>query len=101
LREPARRYTQDLGAADDTTVSSRVGLARALRSLGRFQEAESELLEVESAMRQAARGGDPYRYTVEVLVNVYEKWDRADPQGGHGTSAQVWRDRLQTIRSQR
>jgi hypothetical protein len=65
--------------------------------LGRFQEAEQELVEAERVMRIALF---PQHYLVDVinrLVALYEAWDAAEPGKGYVEKAAEWRAKLNDL----
>ncbi len=73
-------------------------LGAVLTRLKRYAEAEVELLEAEAEFadaNMAARRPPALRQKcIERLVMLYDAWNAADPNQGHGTSAEEWRNQL-------
>jgi hypothetical protein len=77
----------------------RVGMGRRYAVLGRFSEAEAELLEAERLLA-ISEGGSPgyHRRAVQALVDLYAAWDQANPRAGHAAQAEQWRAKLVSMR---
>ena len=70
-------------------------LGHALAALERFEEAEAALLEAYDIL--AAASGEEHEQTVRVIgyiVDLYEAWHVAEPDGNHDVKAAEWHARL-------
>jgi hypothetical protein len=92
FRDAARGFARAVGADRSQTVSAVQDLAHALSELGRFTDAEAELLSAESVLSQSGqRNTNTYRSLARSLAGVYDAWENADPGGGHAAKAVSWR----------
>jgi hypothetical protein len=85
-RKAARIFAEGLGPEHEWTASARRALGEVLTRLGRFDEAEGELLEAERIL-VAARGEDhgAVARARRSLAELYEAWGR----GEEGRARQV------------
>ncbi|MCA9286329.1 MAG: serine/threonine protein kinase [Phycisphaerales bacterium] len=66
---------------------------RALLALGRFAEAESDLLEAHTRLTKARGPRDDWtRRVAEGLTALYTAWNVAEPGAGHAAQAATWRE---------
>ena len=93
-RDAAAAYARVKGPDDVLTGNAKLGLGRTLTELGRFGEAEKELLEADRVLR-AATGVPPERLkqSAESVAKMYEAWEKAEPGKGYGEKAAEWRGR--------
>jgi len=95
LAEAHQIYERSNGAGHASTTSASVRHASVLTMCGRFGEAESELLAVESRM-----AADPevlarrYRRCLEALVRLYETWGEHEPGPEVDAKGDAWRAKL-------
>ena len=76
------------------TGAFRCGLGRALARLGRFEEAESELLESDRALLMTFDASHVrVQKTQEALVDLYERWEKP-------VQAELWRTSPAAARQQ-
>ncbi len=83
---------RQFGEDDWRVANARLGLGRDLIVLGRFEEAERELLEftrVAGLPRFASPGRR--RQGREALAALYEAWHKAEPEKGYDAKAAEWR----------
>jgi hypothetical protein len=83
------------------TAGARTTLARTLTGLGKFAEAETELIEVDRAL-SAAKPPSPSRQTAcaKAFIELYEQWNAADPGKGFDAKAAQWKSKLPAITTQ-
>jgi hypothetical protein len=63
----------------------------------RFKLAEANLLEAHAIYVEAKDRGPTHKDTLEcvqVLVDLYAAWDKAEPGKGHGDKAAEWKAKL-------
>ena len=72
----------------------RMGLARALIGQNRFAEAEPLMLEAERVLATAEFPRGAHRRSLEVLVGLYESWEKASPGQGYGGRGAAWKAKL-------
>ncbi len=97
LHRRAREGLERQFGKDDWRVADAVlGLGRDLAALGRFEEAEQELLEF-ARVAALSHFSSPGRRTqsIDALVELYQTWNEADPRAGHDAKAAEWRARLE------
>ena len=94
-REAAAMFERMAGKEAYSTGNARQKLGRALAGLGRWSEAETELLEAERVL-STAKGVPPGRHKqcVEDLAKLYASWDGAEPGQGHDAKAVDWKARV-------
>jgi serine/threonine protein kinase/Tfp pilus assembly protein PilF len=69
---------------------------RALQTQGRFAEAEAAMLRAYEILNSAL--GESHGQTTRVagyLADLYDQWDRAEPDAGHAAQAALWRAKLE------
>ncbi len=72
------------------------GLGRTLVTLARWTEAEKALLDARETFARGVGLDFPYaQRNREALVELYEAWDRAEPDNGHAAKAARWREEPQ------
>jgi len=92
-REAIAGYEQRLGKVNHVRLAgTHEGLGKTLMDLGRFEQAEAELL-VSYQMYGVAQGVTPERRNncAGVLQTLYETWDKAQPGKGHDAKAAEWK----------
>ncbi len=97
LREAVTGLRSKPGKDDWSLAVSRMMLGEALVDLGRFGEAETELLESErvfAAVRPPKAPRDDRPICIRYLVAPYEAWDKAEPGKGMDTKAATWKAQL-------
>ena len=84
-----------------------VGHARTLTALGRFQQAEDELLEALAMYEDTSvLIKNPHRFQkftaqlFEAFVELYGAWHTAEPDKGYEGKAAEWRAKLQEVEGQ-
>jgi tetratricopeptide (TPR) repeat protein len=70
-----------------------------LAALGRFTEAERELLSVHELLTHAGLTPAAEQPVIRALAGRYERWHEADPSGGHDVAAAQWSARIGLERS--
>lgn len=94
--EPLFRHSIELherssGDSSAWAASSRLGLGVTLTRLGRFRDAEKELLAAEVALAAAANApAGRHQESVEALAKLYQAWEKAEPGRGHDAQAAKW-----------
>lgn len=91
-REAVPLYERSLGAAAWPAANARMGVGRALAALGRYAEAEAELLAAHRVF--SAAQGVPAKHVArcaEELAKLYEAWARVSPGRGYEIRAAGWR----------
>ena len=91
-------FTRTQGKDYWLTGYARMGRGRTLVRLKRFAEAEKELLEAERVM--AAPKGVPagrHKACLEAVVQLYEAWNKADPNADRAASAASWKTKLGSL----
>ncbi|HVP12319.1 MAG TPA: tetratricopeptide repeat protein [Phycisphaerae bacterium] len=84
---------------------ARIGLADALTHLDRFAEAAAVLIDASTRLasipydknaivRVSASIPDLRQQVISLLVNLYERWEAAEPGQGHAEQADEWRLKL-------
>jgi len=91
-REAAEASDRRYGKENLRSATARDGLGQSLKDLGRFGEAEPELLEAERVLK-TTQGGTPERRAknAAALAGLYEAWEKAEPGKGHGEKAGAWK----------
>jgi len=73
------------------------GRGRALTALGRFAEAEHDLLTAQRVIAAASQARPQHaRSGILALVALYDAWDKSEPYQGHQLKAREWRGKLPT-----
>ena len=91
-------YEGTVGKDSWVTANARFGQGKVLTGLGRFADAERELLEAERVLSSAqAVPTGRHQRCVELLVKLYEAWAAAEPGTRHEASAAKWAATLQAI----
>jgi tetratricopeptide (TPR) repeat protein len=95
FQEAVAMCERRFGSRHIETLRTRGGLALTLRLLGRFTEAEGELLAAESVLSSTndAAPSDRQEF-IAPLVQLYEAWHQAEPGKGHDAKAVTWKDKL-------
>jgi non-specific serine/threonine protein kinase/serine/threonine-protein kinase len=75
-------------AQSENMGAAREALGRSLTGLGRYAEAEPELLEAE---RLFAAHTVQHKESAEALVTLYRGWDKSEPGRGHAAQAARWK----------
>jgi tetratricopeptide (TPR) repeat protein/tRNA A-37 threonylcarbamoyl transferase component Bud32 len=92
LREAAESRAKAMAPGHPKLLSSVCAHAGVLADLGRFGEAEAELLACERSMRSPDGEAPPgCRVVAGALARLYEAWQEADPGGGREAQAAAWR----------
>ncbi len=78
------------------TATARMDHGIELAELGRFAEAEPELLAAHAGFDLQPGQSDSKADCAAAIVRLYESWEAADPSGGHGAKAAEWRAKLET-----
>jgi len=97
-KEAIDMFTRTQGRDFWLTGYAKMGRGRTLIRMKRFADAEKELIEAERVM--GAPKGVPagrYKACLEVLVQLYEEWNRADPSGGHAVRAAAWKAKREAL----
>ncbi len=93
--EAVQMYVRLSGKDFWLTGNARLGLGRALMTLDRFREAEGELLEAQRIFSTAQGvSKDRQRRAFEVVIELYTRWEQAQPGRGHAATAATWQARL-------
>ncbi len=80
------------GAADRRTLNARIDLSRCLTALGRFAEAEPILLDSRAKLpADDAAGRKDFRRSARLLAELYEAWNKAEPDATRSAKAVEWR----------
>jgi len=97
LREAIESYIGSYGREDWRLGNVRSHLGDCLIKLGRYADAEAELLEAYRVLKSTL-GPQHERAirTVRLLVTLYESWDGAEPNKAHGDNAATWRALMPT-----
>ncbi|MBS0213794.1 MAG: serine/threonine protein kinase [Proteobacteria bacterium] len=71
-------------------------LGQARAGLGRFTEAEADLLAAQSLLSTPHVAQEPHdlRECTQSLVDLYAAWDKAEPGKGYAASAAQWKEKL-------
>jgi serine/threonine protein kinase/Flp pilus assembly protein TadD len=73
-------------------AGARIGLGRSLFLSRKYTDAESELLEAERVLSVAPEASSRHRARCfEVLAEMYDHWEAAEPGNGYGAKAATWR----------
>jgi len=95
LREELAACRTKYGSEHEETLVSMYNLSVVLQSMDEFAQAEELATELCSTRESVSGEAHPQtRSAIELLVSLYESWDRADPAGGHDAKAASWRSRL-------
>ncbi len=81
-----------LGEDHPETLRSKINLGSVLSRLGRFEEAESLLLEAANSTDALPPRHVQRLKVVEQLVHLYEAWDAGAEQGPHAAELAKWRE---------
>jgi hypothetical protein len=90
-------YERTKGKVFWPAAKARQGLGSSLARLGRFRQAEPELLAAERVFAVVPGVAERHRKCVEALVTFYESWDKAEPGRGHDTQAAKWKTALDAL----
>jgi hypothetical protein len=90
-------YERTKGKSFWPAAKARQGLGGSLARLGRFRQAEPELLAAERVFAAVPGVAERHRKCVEALVTFYESWDKAEPGRGHGTQEAKWKAALDAL----
>jgi tetratricopeptide (TPR) repeat protein len=96
LCDEARPLVERRGAErlDPEDAELWLGRGECLTALGRFDDAERELLSVHELLTGAGATPVIEQMTIRTLVELYEQWHEADPSGGHEQQGACWRERV-------
>ena len=95
LREELAACRTKYGSEHEETLVSIYNLAIVCQSMGEFAQAEELATELCATRESVSGETDPQtRSAIELLVSLYESWDRADPGAGYDAKAASWRLRL-------
>ncbi|MBS0194116.1 MAG: serine/threonine protein kinase [Proteobacteria bacterium] len=74
-------------------------LGQARAGLGRFAEAEADLLAAHAllATPHVAQEPNDLRECTQSLIDLYTVWDKAEPGKGYAAKAAQWREKLKTL----
>jgi serine/threonine protein kinase/tetratricopeptide (TPR) repeat protein len=79
------------------SANARLAHGNALVALGRYRDAETDLLAAQQVFSTAPRATPAHqRQAEEALVRLYTAWDKAEPDKGHAADAQRWRSTITT-----
>ncbi len=94
LREVVAGYERALGGGHARVGNARRSLGRVLLGLQRYVEAETELLAAERVL-SIAQGvsAERKKACVDALIELYEAWEKIEPDKGHAAAAAKWRAR--------
>jgi tetratricopeptide (TPR) repeat protein/tRNA A-37 threonylcarbamoyl transferase component Bud32 len=97
FRDALAATERKFGKENASTGSARLSLGKVLVSLNRFSDAEPELIEAHRVLA-AAEGASVERRQdcVTALINLYEAWNKAEPDQGHSAKAAQWKQKLET-----
>jgi len=85
---------KSFGKHNRRTGIIRMQYGRTLLGLGRFPDAEAELLESERVLGQDPTAVARHRQCVDAVIELYTAWDKSDPDKGYDAKAGNWRARL-------
>ncbi len=76
-------------------------LGHARSALGRYPQAEADLLAAQSLLARphVAQEPDDLRECTQSLIELYTRWDHAEPGKGYATKAAQWQQTLNAIKA--
>lgn len=98
LREAVSGFERSVGKTHWHTGGVHLQLGQTLVELGRFSDAEAELLEAHRVLKDA-EGAPPSlgRKSADALVSLYHSWAAADPDKGHEVSEKKWKAEREAV----
>jgi len=96
LREALGMLQERLPAGHPQALVTAARLGRALTGLARYDEARTLLDEAYAGLKDGPAGGE-LALTVEAQVELYEKWNAAEPTAERGEKAAQWRATLDAL----
>jgi hypothetical protein len=92
LHEAADGRRKVLGPDHPRTLNSVTAYASLLADTARFADAERELLQsAQDAHLEDGPAPPGQMILVRTIAQVYEMWDKAEPDSGHAAQAASWR----------
>jgi hypothetical protein len=99
FREAFERGRSVLGYSGVSAANSQWALGVVIRDQGRFAEAEGHLLAAEPVLGSKPQGIviSGHEQIIKDIVELYARWDRAEPGKGHDADAAAWKARLDAL----
>jgi tetratricopeptide (TPR) repeat protein len=95
LRQATIGYSNSYGPDHWQVGVARMHLGRSLTTLGRFADAQSELLEAERVLALAEVSSDlRHQRLCEAFVALYEAWEKAEPDKEFQERIKQWREQI-------
>ncbi len=93
-REALRISEEGLPPLHEFTINARLRLARSVARQQRFSEAAElgQLAAQEVARRAADASPGVKALLAQTMLEIYDAWHAAEPEGGHDAQAAQWRD---------
>jgi len=98
-REALSKFQRVFGAEHANTIAAMVNVGRLLLEQGKFAEAEAVLLPGAPIAETALPRRHRTRLAVlELLSEMYDSWDKAEPGKGHDDKAAEWKAKLDALK---
>src|SRR5262249_42598322 len=89
-------FERILGKGCAQASIARIGLGIDLTGLNRFSEADAALLDAESALAAGSSPQGRHNQAIRALVDLYLRWDQAEPGKGYDAKAKSWQAQIPT-----